>query len=155
MKKRVGLFCILFTVILGFDTITTIRIQEIAQVMHLMDGISTKETLRSQSVSPKLYKRFCQYEKKSEFSRYEYLCAYFFSGKEAKNALDAIKSGSHVQVVGTASPEGSKEINDKLSQARADSVAEYLKSRGVTVDEATGKGVQGTTSNRLAVVYVK
>ncbi len=88
MKKHVGLFCILFTVILGFDTITTIRIQEIAQVIHLMDGISTKETLRSQSVSPKLYKRFCQYEKKSEFSRYEYLCAYFFSGKEAKNALD-------------------------------------------------------------------
>lgn len=75
--------------------------------------------------------------------------------KDAKNALDAIKSGSHVQVVGTASPEGSKEINDKLSQARADSVAEYLKSKGVTVDEATGKGVQGTTSNRLAVVYVK
>ena len=27
--------------------------------------------------------------------------------------------------------------------------------RGVAVDEATAKGVQGTTSNRLAVVYVK
>lgn len=75
--------------------------------------------------------------------------------KEAKKALDGIQSGKHVQIVGTASPEGSKELNDKLSQARADSVAEYLKSKGVTVDEATGKGVQGTTSNRLAVVYVK
>lgn len=75
--------------------------------------------------------------------------------KEAKAALDNIKEGSHVQVVGTASPEGSKEINDRISQARADVVANYLKGRGVNVDEATGKGVQGTTSNRLAVVYVK
>lgn len=75
--------------------------------------------------------------------------------KDAKKALDVVASGKHVQIVGTASPEGSKEINDKLSQARADVVAEYLKTRGVEVDEATGKGVQGTTSNRLAVVYVK
>ena len=75
--------------------------------------------------------------------------------KEAKAALDNIKEGVHVQVVGTASPEGSKEINDRISQARADVVANYLKGRGVNVDEATGKGVQGVTSNRLAVVYVK
>jgi outer membrane protein OmpA-like peptidoglycan-associated protein len=75
--------------------------------------------------------------------------------KDAKKALDAVASGKHVQIVGTASPEGSKELNDKLSQARADEVAKYLQSKGVVVDEATGKGVQGTTSNRLAVVYVK
>ena len=74
---------------------------------------------------------------------------------DARTALSAIKEGKHVQIVGTASPEGSPEINQKLSQARADAVAEYLRSRGVIVDEATGKGVQGTTSNRLAVVYVK
>ena len=75
--------------------------------------------------------------------------------REAKAALNNVKEGSHVQVVGTASPEGSKELNDRLSQARADVVANYLKGRGVIVDEATGKGVQGVTSNRLAVVYVK
>lgn len=75
--------------------------------------------------------------------------------KDAKAALDNIKAGSHVEIVGTASPEGSKEINDKLSQARADVVAKYLQDRGVIVDSATGKGVQGVTSNRLAVVYVK
>lgn len=74
---------------------------------------------------------------------------------DAKKALNSIMSGRHVQVVGTASPEGSKEFNDRLSQARADVVANYLKGRGIVVDEATGKGVQGTTSNRLAVVYVK
>ena len=75
--------------------------------------------------------------------------------REAKAALNNVKEGSHVQVVGTASPEGSKEINDRLSQARADVVANYLKSHGVNIDDATGKGVQGVTSNRLAVVYVK
>ena len=75
--------------------------------------------------------------------------------REAKAALNNVKEGSHVQVVGTASPEGSKEINDRLSQARADVVANYLKSRGVNIDDATGKGVQDVTSNRLAVVYVK
>ncbi len=75
--------------------------------------------------------------------------------KQAKQALDVVKSGKHVQIVGTASPEGPKDLNDRLSQARADVVAEYLKGKGVIVDEATGKGVQGVTSNRLAVVYVK
>lgn len=74
---------------------------------------------------------------------------------DARKVLSSIKPGSHVQVVGTASPEGPKELNDRLSQARADAVAGYLQARGVAVDEATGKGVQGTTSNRLAVVYVK
>jgi len=74
---------------------------------------------------------------------------------DAKAALDKVKEGAHVQVVGTCSPEGSKELNDRLSQNRANAVADYLKGRGVVVDEAIGKGVQGTTSNRLAIVYVK
>ena len=74
---------------------------------------------------------------------------------DAKAALNNIKEGRHVQIVGTASPEGNPELNQRLSQARANVVADYLKTRGVVVDEATGKGVQGTTSNRLAIVYVK
>lgn len=95
-----------------------------------------------------------------EFTVSDLVFVTFAQGKsaltnDAKAALNNIKEGAHVQVVGTASPEGSKELNDRLSQARADVVANYLKSRGVQVDEATGKGVQGTTSNRLAVVYVK
>jgi len=74
---------------------------------------------------------------------------------EAKAALDNVAEGKHVEIVGTASPEGPADLNQKLSEARANNVAEYLKGRGVVVDEATGKGVQGVTSNRLAVVYVK
>ncbi|MBO4660028.1 MAG: OmpA family protein [Prevotella sp.] len=74
---------------------------------------------------------------------------------EAKKALDGVKKGSHVQIVGTASPEGNAKANQILSQNRADAVASYLKDRGVIVDKAEGKGVQGVTSNRLAIVYVK
>ena len=98
--------------------------------------------------------------KVKEFTVSDLVFVTFAQGKsaltnDAKAALNNVKEGVHVQVVGTASPEGSKEINDRLSQARADVVANYLKGRGVIVDEATGKGVQGVTSNRLAVVYVK
>ena len=74
---------------------------------------------------------------------------------EGKTALNNIKEGVHVQVVGTASPEGSNSWNTRLAQSRADVVANYLKSRGVSVDEAVGQGVQGATSNRLAIVHVK
>ena len=98
--------------------------------------------------------------KVKEFTVSDLVFVTFAQGKsaltnDAKSALNNVKEGVHVQVVGTASPEGSKELNDRLSQARADVVANYLKGRGVIVDEATGKGVQGVTSNRLAVVYVK
>ena len=75
--------------------------------------------------------------------------------KEAMDALNTVKPGSHVQIVGTASPEGDPALNQRLSQARADAVATYLRDHGVIVDEAVGKGVQGNTSNRLAIVYVK
>lgn len=74
---------------------------------------------------------------------------------DAKKALDNIAAGKHVQIVGTASPEGNAERNQILSQNRANAVKDYLEARGVVVDEAVGKGVQGTTSNRLAIVYVK
>lgn len=74
---------------------------------------------------------------------------------QMKRALNEVTVGRHVEIVGTASPEGSKAFNDRLSQARADVVAEYLKGRGVIIDSATGEGVQGVTSNRLAVVYIK
>ncbi len=72
-----------------------------------------------------------------------------------KRSLNKIDAGRHVEIVGTASPEGSKAFNDRLSQSRADVVANYLRNRGVIVDRASGEGVKGVTSNRLAVVYVK
>ena len=74
---------------------------------------------------------------------------------DAKKVLDNIAQGSKVQIVGTSSPEGSTSFNNRLSQNRANVVANYLKNKGVTVEKADGKGVQGATSNRLAVVFVK
>lgn len=88
MKKQVGLLCILLTVILGFDTVTIVQIQNIAKIMHLFDVEDTKENLRNQNISPELYKNFIQYEKDGKYTRYEYLCGYLFTGKEKQNSLE-------------------------------------------------------------------
>ena len=74
--------------------------------------------------------------------------------EDAKVDLNSIKPGSHVQIIGTASPEGDPEWNKKLSMNRANAVAAYLESRGVIIDTIEGRGVEGRTSNRLAIVYV-
>ena len=71
----------------------------------------------------------------------------------AKTTLDKI-SGT-VKIVAYASPEGSDTYNKKLSQRRANVVADYLRGKGVTVTEAYGAGVKGNTSNRVAIVIVQ
>ena len=72
---------------------------------------------------------------------------------EAKAELDKI-TGT-VTVTATASPEGAASYNQALSQRRADAVKAYLESRGVTVQEATGLGVTGKTSNRVSKIETK
>lgn len=70
-----------------------------------------------------------------------------------KAELDKFPAGASVNVVGTASPEGTEKRNMELSQMRADVVADYLRARGVEVTSAEGKGVAtGATSNRVAIV---
>lgn len=71
----------------------------------------------------------------------------------AKETLDAI-CGS-VNVEASASPEGTANFNQKLSNERAAAVANYLKNRGVTVVEQKGVGSTGVTSNRIAIVTVQ
>ena len=71
----------------------------------------------------------------------------------AKKVLDKI-SGT-VDVTGFASPEGTSKYNLKLSERRANVVANYLKNKGVTVDVVTGLGVQGKATNRVVIVNKK
>ena len=71
----------------------------------------------------------------------------------AKEVLDNI-SGT-VDVTGFASPEGTSKYNLKLSERRANVVANYLKNKGVTVDIVTGLGVQGKATNRVVIVNKK
>lgn len=68
------------------------------------------------------------------------------------SVYDIYKADDTVSVYGYASPEGSKSFNMKLSQKRADVVADYLKSKGIIVTEAKGLGVVGKNSNRIAIV---
>lgn len=70
----------------------------------------------------------------------------------AKTVLDKINGT--VKISAYASPEGTDAYNKALSQRRADAVKSYLEGRGVTVTDATGYGVDGEASNRVAVVAV-
>jgi hypothetical protein len=72
---------------------------------------------------------------------------------EAKTILDSIDKNVVVEVVGLASPEGDNGRNQKLSEKRASTVAEYLVRRGVGVKSSVGKGVEiGNSTNRLAII---
>ena len=143
----------------GTHNFTIVTPRDQAEIDALNAQINELRNRKPQVVTKEIVKEVPTVKVK-EFTVSDLVFVTFAQGKsaltnDAKAALNNVKEGVHVQVVGTASPEGSKELNDRLSQARADVVANYLKGRGVIVDEATGKGVQGVTSNRLAVVYVK
>lgn len=69
--------------------------------------------------------------------------------------LDGIKSGSNVEIVAYASPEGKSSANQKLSQKRADAVAKYLQDKGVNVTRIVAKGADSNHANRIAIVTVK
>ena len=69
---------------------------------------------------------------------------------EAKAVLDNVEG--EVDIIATASPEGTAEFNQTLSEQRAKAVADYLKSRGVTVNSYKGTGVKGDASARVAII---
>ena len=71
----------------------------------------------------------------------------------AKANLDKITG--IVVIEASASPEGTTKFNQKLSEDRANAVKSYLESRGVKVTKATGLGVVGNESNRIAIVTVQ
>ena len=73
----------------------------------------------------------------------------------AIEVLNTIPAGSEVNIIATASPEGTERFNKALSQDRANVVAEYLTSKGIKVAYAAGLGVQGETSNRVAIVTIQ
>ena len=74
---------------------------------------------------------------------------------DAKKVLDeVINLNKPVDVVATASPEGSKSVNDALSEKRATAVANYLTDHGVTVKKSVGMGVKTKESNRLALITI-
>ncbi|MCQ2220033.1 MAG: SusC/RagA family TonB-linked outer membrane protein [Prevotella sp.] len=69
--------------------------------------------------------------------------------------LAGIASGSNVEVVAYASPEGNADANIALSQKRADAVADYLKSKGINVTRVEAKGADTEHANRIAIVTIK
>jgi len=98
----------------------------------------------------------CRASKGAEVSDSDVLVYFDFDSaklsNEATAALDAIPAGSNVSIKAYASPEGRPDYNKKLSQRRANAVKKYLEGRNVTVSNAEGLGVDGPTSQRLAIV---
>lgn len=72
---------------------------------------------------------------------------------EALLTLNKVKGD--VVVEGFASPEGSSDFNQTLSEERAKVVADFLKLKKVNVIESVGRGVTGNTSNRVVIVTNK
>ena len=70
--------------------------------------------------------------------------------EEAKEILDGVKG--RVNVVAYASPEGTKEYNDMLSEKRAAVIADYLAKKNVKVISYRGLGCLNKTSNRIGII---
>lgn len=71
--------------------------------------------------------------------------------KEGAFILNQIGEDAIVDIVATASPIGTEAFNQKLSEERAEAVANFLTNRGVKVNSAVGKGID-PVSGRTAVV---
>ena len=94
---------------------------------------------------------------KTTFVQSTYVVTFPINSAEIGNTseLDGIKSGSNVEIVAYASPEGKSSANQKLSQKRADAVAKYLQDKGVNVTRIVAKGADSNHANRIAIVTVK
>ena len=94
---------------------------------------------------------------KTTFVQGTYVVTFPVNSAEIGNTseLDGIKSGSNVEIVAYASPEGKSSVNQQLSQKRADAVAKYLQNKGVNVTRIIAKGADTNHANRIAIVTVK
>ena len=73
----------------------------------------------------------------------------------AIETLNLIPSNSVVTIEASASPEGTSEFNQKLSDERAERVASYLINRGVKIKSSRGIGSTGPDSQRIVKVFVR
>ena len=96
-------------------------------------------------------------QNKETFVQSTYVVTFPVNSAEIGNTaeLDGIQKGANVEVVAYSSPEGNSDVNQKLSQDRADAVAKYLQDKGVNVTRAIAKGADTNHANRIAIVTVK
>lgn len=73
----------------------------------------------------------------------------------AKDILDNIPTNVSVDIIGSASPEGTTEYNQALSEKRAAVVADYLTHKGVVITSSKGIGSPNAQSQRIVTVVVK
>ena len=71
---------------------------------------------------------------------------------DAKEILDGVKG--KVKVVAYASPEGTSEYNQRLSEKRAAVITDYLTNRDIKVISFRGLGCINKNSNRIGIVEI-
>lgn len=74
---------------------------------------------------------------------------------EGQFILNQIDKGTVVNITATASPDGTNEFNQRLSESRAARVKDYLVNRGIKVNNSEGKGVNSETGKTAVVKAVK
>lgn len=89
MKKRIGMLSILLTALLCFITGLTAHMKSIAKINHILETEEVQGLLRQQEISGETFENFCSYEKASDYSRYEYLAAYYLTGQTTQKPLDS------------------------------------------------------------------
>ena len=122
--------------------------------------VVTREVVREVPVIQEVVKEVVKEvpgKDKETFVQSTYVVTFPVNSSEIENTaeLDGIKRGANVEIVAYASPEGTTDINQKLSQERADAVAKYLQDKGVNVVRTTAKGADTNHANRIAIVTVK
>lgn len=73
----------------------------------------------------------------------------------AKKTLDAITTKGSVDILGAADEVGKEAYNQKLSEKRAQTVADYLTKKGLKVDKVTATGETGEVVARVVIVSTK
>lgn len=72
--------------------------------------------------------------------------------RSAMDVLNQVPQNSIVDIKGESSYPGSTEVNQVLSEKRAETVAQYLKDRGIKINSAEGLG---ETGHQIVTVIVK
>ena len=79
----------------------------------------------------------------------------YFLTPEAKFILNQVGNDAIVDVTATATPVGTKEYNQRLSERRAAAVADYLTKRGVNVTSYAGEGINAERGKTAIVKPAK
>ncbi len=125
----------------GFDVPQGDLMYQVKVPVHVIEETRVSSLTPQLKPPPILIKRVRPEKRWTVYFEFD---SYFLRESE-REKLEKIRGA--VRVKGYASPEGGEEYNLKLSRKRAESVAEFLKKRGVQVLKIEGLGERSCSLN--------